>query len=262
MAKKSSSNFLTAIVVVTLVIFAISLFSTYNLYNMFQEPKNVKIEMTYLFDIDCKDCIDLKPFFEQFSQIGINIEIKDADISSSQGKKIVKKYDVKAVPTIIFSKEISSNPQITKVWEQVGTVEKDGSYVLRELSPPYKELSTGNIKGLVDVTYLSDTICEKCYDVMFHKEILTQMGVKIVSEKTLDISSEEGKALVDKYSIKKVPTVILSEEAILYPSVKTSWNLIGTQEEDGVFIFRNIELLKDKVYHDLETGKIEAGKVE
>ena len=264
-SSKNSSTLLIIMLIIIIVLYGVNLFYINNLSK--GSPSTSKVEMIHLFDTNCTDCVDLKPFFEQFSQLGINLETKNVDISSSQGKKLITKYKIEAVPTIIFSKEISTNAQIAQVWEQVGTIEEDGSYVMRELTPPYKELDTGNVRGLVNVTYLSDTNCKECYDVMFHKDILTQMGIKITSEKTIDYfemmaSSDDSKNLIEKYNITKIPTVIISKEAEVYASVKKAWELVGTQEEDGVFIFRSIELLGDKVYHNLETGLIISGKTE
>ncbi len=42
----------------------------------------------------------------------------------------------------------------------------------------------------------------------------------------------------------KVPIVIISKEEEVYPSVMKAWELVGTQEEDGVFILRDMNYLE------------------
>ena len=220
------------------------------------------VTLTYIKDSSCKECIDLEPFFGQFETLGVYIgKPIEADINSVQGKSLAEKYSITKVPTIIMSSDVEEYSAITDVWDKVGTVEEDGTYVMRTLTPPYKELTTGKIKGLVKVTYITDNSCKECYDVNFHKTIIQQMGITPVSEKTVDIGTPEGANLLAKYSITKVPTIILSEDAKEYSAVKQIWPQVGTVEKDGTHVFRNIELLKDKVFNNLETGEVKSGEI-
>ena len=45
-----------------------------------------------------------------------------------------------------------------------------------------------------------------------------ELCIKIDSEETYDISDAKGKALLSKYNITQVPTVILSSDVNVYPS--------------------------------------------
>ena len=149
---------------------------------------------------------------------------------------------------------MSAYDDITENWQQVGTVENDGSYVLRAISPPYFDLNKNEVVGLVDVTYLSDKSCLDCYDVEIHRQILTDprgIGVNINSEKKVDILDAGGKELVEKYSITKVPTVILSSDFSAYPFANDLGDFF-TLEDDGSYVFRNLEAIGNNiVYNDL-----------
>ena len=136
-------------------------------------------------------------------------------------------------------------PAITGVWPQLGTIENDGYYVLRLTSPPFINLTTGKLRGLVDITYLTDKSCTECYDVNLHRLILTNpqtFAMVPEKEETTDISDAKGKELIAKYNITKVPTVILSSEASVYPSAK-ELNEFFSIEKDGSYVFKSVQIL-------------------
>ena len=88
--------------------------------------------------------------------------------------------------------------------------------------------------------------------------ILARFGIVLSGEKTVDIADNEGKALLEKYAITSVPTIILSAEAKAYSSLAKVWSQVGTIEEDDSFIFRKMGTIRAN-YRDLETGKIVDG---
>ena len=125
------------------------------------------------------------------------------------------------------------------------------------INPPYKEVKTGLVKGLVAVTYLNDASCTGCYDVKMHKSILEGLGMKIKSEKAVDITSADGMAFKDKYKITNVPTVLLSEDAAEYTALKNIWSQVGSIESDGTYIFRQMGQLGAGVkYKNIVSGEI------
>lgn len=216
-----------------------------------------KIFLTHLKKGDCEDCLDLKPLISQLGASGIVIEKqKEVDISSSEGKKLMDKYEIKNVPTIIMNQEADVYPTIKQSWGQIGSIEKDGSFVMRKISPPYYNVVEKKIKGLVSITFLADKECSNCYDAEdFHKPILQRMGVVLGDEKKLDISSSEGQSLIDKYEIEKVPTIILKGDIEEYPGLVRAWADVGTKESDGAYVFRKVEIA-GKTYKDLSINKV------
>jgi hypothetical protein len=104
---------------------------------------------------------------------------------------------------------------------------------------------------------LTDDSCEECYDVEQHRDIMMMaFGVYINEEEMIDISSAEGKELLEKYDITKVPTILMSEEAGKYQTIQLVWDQLGTIEEDGTYVFRGFEMTQDLMYKDLETNQL------
>jgi hypothetical protein len=60
---------------------------------------------------------------------------------------LVSKYQIKAVPTMLISGEVGEYKNLTSIWEQVGTVAGDGTYVFTkaELMGTYKDLSKNKV---------------------------------------------------------------------------------------------------------------------
>ena len=178
--------------------------------------------------------------------------------SSSAGLSLIRNYNITKAPSFTLSSDAFEYDIIKEAWSQVGTVENDGSLVYREVSPPYFDLTTKETKGLVDVTFITDETCTECYNVTVHKAILTNpagYNLYIREEKFIDIADDEGEELLEKYNITAVPTFILTEGAQYYTMLNAIWPQVGTVEDDGTYVFRNIGVM-EVVYRDLTTGEV------
>jgi len=231
------------------------------------ETKSVKgkVELTLLEDKSCTDCFDLNVVIDQLKQAGIKItKEKKVDFNSDEGKGLISKYKIEKVPTILFNKDALIYDVVSQVWSQVGSEESDGTLVLRLVSPPYVNVSTGKTEGLVEMTMLVDESCTECYNASMLKDLFRQsFNMAFKKDEMIDISSTKGKFLVKKYSIELVPTLILSKDATAYPNLAPAWNQVGTEEKDGTFVFRNVPMLKDVfeqqggfAYKNLTSGEI------
>ncbi|MDP7140963.1 MAG: hypothetical protein QF362_00615 [Candidatus Woesearchaeota archaeon] len=222
-----------------------------------------KISLVHLKKESCDDCIDLAPLISQLSASGLILEeSEEIDVDSTKGKELVKKYSVEKIPTIIMDKEAEVYPNIVQSWSQLGSVEGDGSYVMREVSSPYYSIEEEAIKGLISMIILSDETCEECYDGgEFHSPVLQRMGITFKEEDELDVSSEEGKELVEKYSINLVPTIIITGDIEEYPVLVSAWVEVGTEESDGNYVFRKVEIA-NQPYKNLTDGKVVGSRTE
>ena len=172
-----------------------------------------RVEAKIIKDSECEKCYDVSDILEQLKQLGVAIyseEIIEKD--SSEGQQLIKDYSVDTLPTLILSDDLSAYGQEIELgWNQIGTREPDGSYVLRNVNPPYVNLTSNKITGLVSLTVLTDNSCEECYDAeSFNKPVLQRFGVVLEEEKEIDISGEEGKKLIKNYEINKFPTIIMT----------------------------------------------------
>lgn len=216
-----------------------------------------RVSITLLKDKSCEKCNDLRLLVSQIRSSGIRIaEEKNVTIDSVNGQQLASKYKIDFVPSLILSQEAADYTIMQRAWPQIGTKEKDGFYILRSVYPPYINLTTGKVNGLIDVIYLNDSSCTECYDVSVHKQILTSpqsFAMTFNKEETLDISTAKGKDLIAKYNITKVPTAILSDETNVYPAAKAVKQFYS-KEKDNSYVFRSPQVIG--AYKDLNTNSV------
>ena len=217
-----------------------------------------KVTATILSDPSCTQCLDPKLTIEGFKKSGIKIvDEKEIVWNSSEGRKIIDQFKITKLPTFILSPEIDIYDNVRSNWANIGTIEQDKTYVARNLFFPYRDIEKGGILGLVDLVYLVDSSCGDCYKVdTVQKPILEQgYGVRFRSERTVDVLSEEGQRLTNRYKITKLPTILLSPDVAQYTNLQKIWNGVGTIEQDGWYVFREMQQLGGAVYKDLATNQ-------
>ncbi len=105
------------------------------------------VTLTEVSDASCTECYDVTMHEAVLGQFGFALaSIEAVDVATAEGEMLVAKYDLTQVPTIILSADAGLYAGFAAVWESVGTVEEDGSFVFRTLSAigePYKDLTTG-----------------------------------------------------------------------------------------------------------------------
>ena len=216
-----------------------------------------RVTLYYLKDPACGKCSDLSILISQIKLAGVKIsEEKAVSPDGGEGKELIGKYNIGFAPAIILSKDASAYPIIQQAWPQIGSKETDGSYVLRVVNPPFINLTTGKLRGIVNIVYLTDKSCTPCYNASQHKEILVNpqsFAVKLDKEETFDISDAKGKELIARYNITKVPTVILSDEIGAYPSTQVLKQFYSV-EKDNSYVFRLLSAVG--TYKDLATSQI------
>jgi len=217
-----------------------------------------RVSSIILKDSSCTKCIDLEKSLDELKKSGISIVSTDViEKRSDKGKEMIKDYSIDIIPTLILSKDLAAyNSPIVRNWKLVGTVEDDGSYVTRMKTPVYINLTMNRMVGLVQATFIVDESCEECYDPkIFHISVLGGLGVEIEKNNTVDVAGIEGKSLVEKYRIEKLPTVLLKGDVDAYPVLVNAWKNVGTVESDGTYVFRSVELAKEP-YKDVKANKV------
>lgn len=218
-----------------------------------------RVALTYLKEPKCDKCLDLAPLINQIKSAGVKIlEEKIVLTDSDEGKELLKKYGIDFAPTIILSKDADVYSLMQQAWPQIGSRENDGSYVFRGGAQypnlPSINLTTGQLRGLVDIAYLSDKTCSQCYNVQQHKQVLANsFAIHIDKEEVYDVDDAKGKELIAKYNITQVPTVILSNEASVYPSSQALRQFFSV-EKDGSYVFRKLSVVG--TYKDLTTNQV------
>ncbi|MBI2144254.1 hypothetical protein HYU17_03845 [Candidatus Woesearchaeota archaeon] len=103
-------------------------------------------------DSSCATCYDVAmhmPIVQSRFQVYLG-SIKTVDAASAEGNALISAYNITAVPTMLITGDAAAYPQLAAIWPSVGTVEKDGTFVFREMSQipgrPYKNLATGKVE--------------------------------------------------------------------------------------------------------------------
>lgn len=191
----------------------------------------------------CENCFEANKIIQRIDS-SHNIKYKSESISydNALSQKYIETYDIKNLPAIIISGNIE-NKKITSAWNALFGEKRNERIIIENLLP-YYDLKSGRVKGVISATLIKDATCENCFDENTYINILRgQFGVFISDTTVYDIASKDGKALVQKYAISKVPTLILSPETKEYSSLVSSWTEVGTIEKDGWFIFREVQKL-------------------
>ena len=252
-----SSSLTNMILSLAIILVIILVYSIYVTTSIGQPPKVDKpdLTVTYILDSKCTDCADISALTQFLEQYG-NVDTKSVEFDSSAGKKLISKYSIEKVPSAVVTGDLSKVPDLKTKWNQFGLVSAD-ALVLLNTPSPYLNITSGNVQGLVEITYLADKSCTECYNPLLHKQALASLGItKFSKETSVDVSSDEGKALVSKYKIKAAPTIILSSGAAEYPGLVQVWPSVGTIESDGSFVFRTMSAIKGVSYKDLTTGEV------
>lgn len=202
---------------------------------------------------DCKECPNMTILLNGLE--GSNVVFSERTmLDADDAKDLIQQYNVSVLPALVMSSEFNEY-EFSNNWNQLGHIASDGSYVLDLANPPFYDLATKKIFGLVGFTGIYDKTCTECYNLSeVHVPILLRFGVWINSGKTLDVNDAEAKALIAKYKIVSVPTVVLSKEAGDYKNLANAWLPVGTVESDGTFVFRSNDVL-GLGYKDLASGQ-------
>jgi len=204
----------------------------------------------------CGDkCWDTGLFFEVLQQAGAKEKSRTTVyIEDKKGQDLVEKFKITQVPTILVAGDIDKDEQLTGFFSALGeTIDK--TFVLRQVIPPYINAASGQLKGEVAVTFITDNSCAECYDVNLHQTSLANFGVPIANSRTVDAASDEGKSLIEKYNITKVPTIVISGQPDEYQSLKSIWATVGKVADDGTYVFTNLDEMGGS-YYDLEKKKV------
>jgi len=193
----------------------------------------------------CSNCFDGNDIIKMIdTSHDITYKSRTLLYGGALSKKNIEMYDIKNLPAVIVSGDIK-NQGVLSAWNALSGKKVNGNIVIENLLP-YYDLKSNSVKGIVNIVLLKDKTCTDCFDENGYLGVLKRFGVFVNEVKTYDINSKEGKTLVKKYSITKVPMFILSSSAGDYPALVSSWNQVGTISQNGKYIFRAVQKMGSK----------------
>lgn len=197
----------------------------------------------------CDDCYDISSYL---------VELNDT-IDMETGTAPAAAFDPPRLPAIAFNASIEEYPNLVTGWDQIGTIveipagEHAGKwYVLPTMHAPF--LENGTVHGRVTATYLVMGSCEGCYEASRLRDAMADVGITPYLERTVDAETAAGRALVARYNITAVPTLIMDEQARFY-ALQPGWDVVGTIEEDGSYVLRDLQRMQ-VAYYDLGSKRL------
>lgn len=99
-----------------------------------REKKGI-VDITYLENESCEECSDIKQLKKSFQAIGIYIDSeKTVNASSNEGKKLISRYNITAIPTVILTKGLLDYNNIEEMLGKVGTFDpEDNNFIFRNV---------------------------------------------------------------------------------------------------------------------------------
>ncbi|MCF6276558.1 MAG: hypothetical protein L3J07_01770 [Candidatus Magasanikbacteria bacterium] len=250
--------FFAIVVVVNIIAMALFTFSVNSkLGEAVDIAKPQEGTLTLIKPLDCESCGDMLE--EKTVLLAQNIEILDDKVifaNDDTAKELIKKLNISKLPALIFQSEENIKSKLSRAFKNNLRLFEEKTLVWEKTKLPFFDNTSNKTVGLVNTIYIVDKTCDVCFDVVqTQKPILQRFGIVFASEKLVDISDLEGQELIDRYNIKSVPTIIMSKEAGDYNSLRNVWSKVGSVEDDGVFIFRDLDVIGVN-YKDLDTNTV------
>ena len=108
-----------------------------------------EFELIILDDASCETCYDTSLHDDVLLRLTMKPSVRTVvDIASEEGKSLIDSYVINAVPTILLRGDMESYESLQEIWPSVGTIEDDGTFVLRSgvaNMGTYKRLPDGQI---------------------------------------------------------------------------------------------------------------------
>ena len=93
----------------------------------------------------CKSCINTSIYFQSLSGQYMSMafgNISYLDENSTKAQELITAYNITKLPTILLGPDAGLYPVFSQAIQPSGTVEDDGWFVLRDVVPPYVDLSS------------------------------------------------------------------------------------------------------------------------
>ncbi len=197
-----------------------------------EPPKKAQLTVTAITPPTCEGCLPDNAFAEAVRQLpDVNVTEAYVAYNTTEGKKLIEEYSLARLPAAIITGD-------TEGLSLPGFQQKGNAYYFNETPAPYYSTKEKRVIGRVSIIYITDASCPLCFDITQFGSQLKGAGISVISEKNVDLSTADALAMIETYGIKKIPTMILSPEALEYRVVAEAWPEVGTQADNGMLVFR------------------------
>jgi hypothetical protein len=252
--KSRIPNSILAVLIVFVAIYGVNILLSEQILSpiraSIEAGKPASLQLTLLTN-DCNNCFDMNNAVEFIKSQNVTIT-QEESMPYAEAQSLISSYNIKSLPALVITGDINKH-NVMGLWQALGAKSVDGAMIVDGI-PPYYSLDIHDIVGLVQIVKLTDASCQTCYDVDIHAQILPGYGISADQSVSYDISSTDGKLLLQKYNITKIPTILLSPDTSVYSALNSIWGQVGTIEGDGWYVFRSTEQMG--TYKDIGLGNI------
>lgn len=221
------------------------------------EPKPEGISLTIINApsncINCKGLDDLVKLIK--AQAFAFDSEKTLEPDSEEALQLIQAHNIEMLPSLVITGDLSNN--LVAFWQQqaLGSIEEK-ALVLRKKAPPYFDLKSNSVKGVVNSVVLVERDCADCFDIDKTVEEIRSSGVFILTKDKAYTDEKKGQDLIEKYGLKKAPVWVLSSDANEYEGITEAWKReeVGFIASDGSFVYTGAVPyfdLQDKNLHGL-----------
>ncbi len=225
------------------------------------QPATEPAEITVVLITDAteKNLVSLSSLVQQLKQMP-ELKIiaeKNLEKNSGESKQLIEKYKIERIPAVLLQGETTKAAVLAQNWPRLGTIESDGTMVLRNVPPVYLEVGTGKLRGETKAVFVSVPDKNGVFDASLFRQVLENaFGLTPIEQETISYNSPKGKELLEKYGLEKLPTFIISGDLEAYPSFPDNWKQVGSIEPDDSFVFREPGVLTGLKYFDLNKNEV------
>ncbi len=232
----------------------------YPVYYDLKEKRFVgAVKLIELRDPSCSVCAELFNVPEVqwvLSNIKV-VSIRRIDANTAEGEELIKKHFIDFLPALIFSPEIKDYN--TELYSSLGSFSPDGSFIVRKRYAPYKDLSTGAIRGLLSLIMIEASKCWACMDARDMLNYLnSRFGLIFTDLQVFDYNTIAAQMLIKDYGLRYLPAAIIVGDTNSY-EIFEHWEKIGGAAFDNAYVLEGYGLLGSGFYYDLNSNAIVRG---
>jgi hypothetical protein len=201
------------------------------------------VSITTITNSGCADCENLASVVSSVkgAKTRVNSE-KTLSLGSAEAAALIQKYSIQKLPALVVEGQAGK-------LSLSGFTAKEGALVYETATVPYSEAS-GNVRGNIEVTYVTAPSCSECYTAETYRYFVSQFGFYLSSEEIVPINSSEGIALRSEYQLANVPTIIFRGDLEVYPEQYAYLSQNSAEVGDAII------LKTQPPYLELSSGRV------